>query len=304
MKKNLSDKRIVSVCCKVDIIDILLNGLVALLTGSVVMLAEVFQAISDLIVDGLIYIGMTRSKRAPTKKHPFGYGRELYIWSLFSTLVMFLLLTGLSFYFGINRLINPQPIEHIFLIYFVLIISLITNGYSFSLGVRRLLAGKSFREIKKMFVSSTFLETKITFISDLMGLLAALSGLIAVFLFQKTGNLGFDGLGAIVIGFLMGIFSIFLFKNIKDFIIGVSVSQEIEEKIKESALEIEGVKDILDFKAIVIGSNKLLVNLEIHVQGGLFTEQIEELIDRVKDNIKKEIPAVFHIQVEIETPEK
>ena len=62
-----SDEKVVSTSCKVDMIDVLLNGIAALATGSVVMLAETLQGVSDLIVDGLTYVGMKRSKRLPTK---------------------------------------------------------------------------------------------------------------------------------------------------------------------------------------------------------------------------------------------
>jgi len=301
-KPPFSDEKVVVTSFKVDIIDIFLNAFTALFTGSVVMLAETFQGISDLIVDTLIYIGMKRSKRLPNEKHPFGYGRELYIWSLFSTLVMFLLLAGISFYFGLQRLIYPEPISHIFLAYIVLSISVLTNSYSFSLGARRILSGKPFWKIRKAFSDSTFLETKLTFTLDIMGVLAALFGLISLILFQYTGYLWFDGLGAIIIGMLMAAFSVLLLRNIRDFIIGVSVSKETKEEIKKTALEFEEVEEVLDLKAIVIGSNRLLVNLEIHVRNDLMTEEIEKLIDKIKANIKEKVPSVHHIQVELETP--
>ena len=126
----------------------------------------------------------------------------------------------------------------------------------------------------------------------------------AVILFQKSNNFWFDGLGAMAIGLLMAIFSFFLLKNVRDFIIGVSVSEEIKAKIKKAALEIGGVQEVLDLKALVIDSNRLLVNLEIHVQEGMITEEIEQLIDKVKAKSKENVPAVFHIQVELETPEQ
>jgi len=266
------------------------------------MLAEVFQGTADLINDALTYFGAKHSRALPTRKYPFGHGRELYIWSIFSTLVMFLVLAGLSFYFGWQRFKNPEPIEPIFLVYAILAISIFTNGYSFSLGFRRILEGRPFWKIREAFCQSTFLETKITFASDLLGTLAAFFGLIALILFEKTGNLQFDGLGAMFIGLLMALFSLWLFKNVKDFIVGVSASEEIKTKIKTAALEVYGVQEVLDLKATVIGSNRLLVNLEIHIASGLITEEIERLIDRVKANVKERVPSVYHIQVEPETP--
>lgn len=300
--KAISDEKVVKTSIKVDIVDVLLNSVAALITGSVTMLAEAFQGIADLISDSLTYLGMRRGKGSPTKKYPFGYGRELYLWSFLSTLTMFLLLAGLSFYFGWQRFRNPQEIEHISLAYAILAISLLTNSYSFSLSFRRILEGRPLWQIKKAFFESTFLETKITFTSDLLGALAAFSGLTALILFEITGNLWLDGLGAMVIALIMALFSIQLLKNVKDLIVGVSASEETKNLIKKSALEVEGVKEVLDLKAAVIGSNRLLVNLEIHIQSGLVTEEIEKLIDKVKANVKEKAPSVYHIQVEPETP--
>lgn len=302
--EKYSDKRIVTTACLVDMLDIFLNGIVAIFTGSVVMLAETLQGVSDLTVDGLTYIGMKRSKRMPTPKHPLGYGRELYIWSLFSVLIMFFVLAGFSFYFGFQRLLSPEPIAYIGLAYIILIISIITNGYSLSLAFKRLLNNQPFWRIKKLFKQSTFLETKITFTSDLMGVLSAVFGLIALLLFQYSGYPIFDALGAITIACLMLFFSMFLLKNVKDFIIGVSAPLEVQKRIKQAALEIQGVEEILDLKTLVIGSNRLLVNLEIHVQSGLVTEEIEKMIDRIKERVRQRVPAVHHIQIELETPDR
>ena len=299
---QISDRKVIFTSLTVDILDVVLNSIAALITGSVVMLAETLQGLSDLTVDILIYIGMKRSKRAPTEKYPLGFGRELFVWSLFGVLIMFIVLAGLSFYFGFLRFFDPKPIEYIYLAYGVLTISLFTNGYSFSLSARRILSGRSVFKIRKVLSESTFLETKITFISDMLGTLSAAVGLMALVLFERTNAGMFDGLGGMLIALLMAVFSIWLLRNIRDFIVGVSAPDETQERIKAVALEAPGVKDVLDLKVIVIGSNRLLVNMEIHVMDGLVTDEIEQLIDRVKADIKVRVPSVHHIQVELETP--
>ena len=86
--KNISDGKVVKTSVKVDAFDVLLNVAAAIVTGSVTMLAEVFQGIADLISDGLTCRGMKLSGGLPNKKYPFGYGRELYVWSLFPTLTI------------------------------------------------------------------------------------------------------------------------------------------------------------------------------------------------------------------------
>ena len=70
----------------------------------------------------------------------FGYGREVYFWTFLSALVTFTITAGASFYFGFNRLINPQPIENVGIAFITMGIALTTNGYSMSLSLKRLLA--------------------------------------------------------------------------------------------------------------------------------------------------------------------
>jgi divalent metal cation (Fe/Co/Zn/Cd) transporter len=50
-----------------------------------------------------------------------------------------------------------------------------------------------------------------------------------------------------------------------------------------------------------IGPNKLLVNMEVNLKNGLTTDDIEELIDVIKARVKKEVPSVGHIQIELES---
>jgi divalent metal cation (Fe/Co/Zn/Cd) transporter len=42
--------------------------------------------------------------------------------------------------------------------------------------------------------------------------------------------------------------------------------------------------------------------MEVHLEGSLTTRQIERLMDKIKLQVKKEVPSVKHIQVELETP--
>lgn len=303
-KTRVSAGKVIITSFVVDFLDILTSVIVAYLSGSVVMLSQVLEGVADFVSSGFLLIGLHRSKQRPNKMHPFGFGREIYFWTLIAALLMFSITATFSIYFGWDRFINPHPIQNIYLAFAILIITLFTNGYAFFLSFKRLLRNRSFKKTIQIFYRSSLVETKTTFILDLMGTIASLLGIIALGIYKITGNLRFDGVGAIVIGITTAIFAYFLILGIKDLLVGKSASTDAEQAIRKAALIVPEVRNILDLKTMHIGSEKLLVNMEVHLNNNLTTDQIEKLIDKIKENILKEVPAVKHIQVELETPSK
>ena len=303
MPDEISSKRVVTTSFLVDVSDVVLNVLVAIFTGSIVMLTQALQGVSDLVASGLLVVGVKRSERPADRAHPFGYGKELYFWTLLAGLVMFTITAGLSFYLGWQRFINPKPIENIIFAYVVLLIGITTNTYAFSLSFRRLLGKKDPARIWSIFRGSALVATKATLILDLMGALAGFFGLVALLVFGITGDLRFDGLGAIVIGVVLAILALFLLLGVKDLVVGRSAPMAIEERIRKAALATKGVQEVLDLRTMLIGAGRILVNLEVHIQDELTTREIERLVDEIKKQIKVEVKRVHHIPVELETPD-
>ena len=71
MKNQISSTRTVWTSFLVDLGDIILNVIVMLVTGSVVMLAEAFEGLSDLVASAMLLIGLKMSKKRPNKKTSF-----------------------------------------------------------------------------------------------------------------------------------------------------------------------------------------------------------------------------------------
>lgn len=301
-KQTISAKRVVVTSFLVDVLDILLSLFVAVLSGSVVMLTQVLEGISDLISSGFLLVGLVKSRQKADRVHPFGYGREIYFWTLLAALVMFGITSTFSIYLGYKRFIVPEPIHNLTFAFFVLFLTLGTNGYAFLLSYKRLLKKRRHIDIVKIFYKSSLVETKTTFILDLMGTTASFLGILALGVYAVTGDLRFDGLGAMLMGTVLALFSFLLIAGIRDLLIGKSASLATESRIKKAAMEIPEVKNILGIKTLHIGSEKLLVNLDVHLQSKLTTRQIEKLIDDVKEAIREKVPSAKHIQVELETP--
>jgi cation diffusion facilitator family transporter len=211
-------------------------------------------------------------------------------------------ITGLvAMHEGWERILNPQTITNEPLALAILIIGLCTNSYALWLSYTRLKGSHPENSIVKAFVESHLIETKITFTLDLAGTSAAIIGIISILLYMTTGELVYDGIGAFLIGATVALFALFLVFESKDFLVGRSAQPEIEAAIEQAATSVEHVNAVLDLRTMYIGTERLLVNMEVDVATHLRTNDIEALMDEIKRVIKKEVPSVHHIQIELET---
>ncbi len=298
---GISTSRTLITTLLVDISDVVMNIVVAVFTGSTVMLAEAMQGFADFTSVCLLMLGHKRAKKHSTLDHPFGYGKELYFWALISAFIIFSITASFSIYFGWQNIVNPEPINHLYIAYAVLIIAMSTNLYAFRLSAVKILDGKKLRQIWKAFFKSQHIATKITYVLDLMGSMSAALGLVALILYQVTGIQRFDGIGAVLIGCMLAVLAFILLISIKDLITGHSAPPAIRAKIKRVALSHSAVIDIPDLRTMIIGPEKYLINLDVHFKDGLNTDSIEEIIDEIKASIKQAVPGAYHIQLEPET---
>lgn len=296
--KRVSAKKTVITSFFVDLADIIINVIVMLITGSVVMLAEALEGGSDLVASAALLIGLRISKQRANRKHPFGYGKALFSWTLISAIIMLVFAASLSFYFGLQRFLDPQEIKSIYLAYGALCLSIITNGYSLTLSTRRLLHDKSLKNILRVFLKSTHVETKNTFILDFTGTAAAVMGLISLILYQVAGVQHFDGLGGMLIGILIAFSSVVLIRGVKNYLIGKSADPGIVKRIRQAALQMKQVTEVVAIDTMYLGSERLLVHLDIRIQDKNSVAEIETIVDKVKEYIKKEVPITYSIQIE------
>ena len=302
-KIYITSEKVVTTSFLVDISDFSISLIVAIVTGSVVMLSQAMQGGADLLSSGLMVLGVRKSKRLPDRKHPFGYGREGYFWTFLSALTTFTVTAGLSFYLGINRFLNPQPIHNINLAILVLFVSILTNGYALSLSFRRLLGKKVYKNILQIFIHSAFIATKTAFVLDLMGTLASVLGFITLLLYKFSNNQRLDGLGAMLIGIILAFLAIFILKNAKDLLVGQSAPPQTEEKIKSTVRALPEVNKVIALRTLHIGTGTLLVDIEVNLQKDLTTDKIEALIGQIQTDIVKQVPEAKDVRVELETPE-
>ena len=88
------------------------------------MLSEALHSVADTANQGLLLLGMRRSRRPADAHHPFGYSKELYFWSFVVAILLFSMGAGVSLYEGVQKLLHPHPIEYAIVNYVVLTVAI------------------------------------------------------------------------------------------------------------------------------------------------------------------------------------
>src|SRR5258705_9167834 len=110
----------------------------AVVTGSASMAAEAAHSIADTFNELLLLAALRRSDRPADRRHPLGYGKERYFWTLLVAVAIFGMGALFSFVQGVGTLFGTAEAESDYLVgYIVLAVSFALEATSWSQGFRQ-----------------------------------------------------------------------------------------------------------------------------------------------------------------------
>ncbi|KAL6075952.1 Cation diffusion facilitator family transporter, variant 2 [Balamuthia mandrillaris] len=110
-------------------------------TGSASLLSEGVHSLGDCFNQGFLAIGIRNSKRKPDEEHPYGYGRETFIWALISACGVFFVGSGVTLYHGVSSLITGGALTSPSMALSILGLSFLLEGATFTMALRAVRAG-------------------------------------------------------------------------------------------------------------------------------------------------------------------
>ncbi len=269
-------------------------------TNSSSMISEGIHSTVDTANQLLILYGLRRSKKAPDKSHPFGYGKELYFWSFVVSILIFGLGGALSIYQGIAHMRQPELMGDPFWNYIVLILSLIFEGTSF------IIALKAFNKTRNgLGWWDTIIKSK-----DPSSFLvvfedgAAVAGLIIVMILMALSHSlkipELDGLASIIVGLLLVFVSFILARESRSLLMGEGIASETRNKIAalvEQDICVLKTKNIL---STYQSPEDVILMLIIDFKDDLDTEDITMAISRIRRSIKNEFKFIHYVIIQPE----
>jgi cation diffusion facilitator family transporter len=247
----------------------LAKSVAAIVTGSASLLAEAAHSWADAGNEIFLVIAQRRSGRPADPQHPFGHGREAYVWSLFAALGLFIAGAAISVTHGIQELFSPEPASDYLVGYIVLAVSFVLEGVSFSQSIRqaRPEAASLERDLLEHVLATSDPTLRAVFAEDaaaLIGLVIAGTGLG---LHQLTGSPTPDAIGSILIGLLLGVVAVVLINRNRRFLVGQEADPRIREAAIRSLLEQPEVSRVTYLRLEVVGPRLISVIGDVDLTG-------------------------------------
>ncbi|MEV8172507.1 cation diffusion facilitator family transporter [Microbacterium sp. NPDC077486] len=241
----------------------------AVITSSASMVAEAAHSWADAGNEIFLLIADRRGAKTKDARHPLGYGRNAFVWSLIAAFGIFTAGSIVSIMHGIQELSDTGPVESPVVAYVVLGIAFVLEGASFTQAMVRS------RRLAKERGSSTWdfvLETSDTtlravFFEDS----AALIGLVlaggSILLHQLTGVAAWDAIGSILVGILLGVVAVILIGRNIAFLVGTSVSPALRSRVGTALLGMDEIERVTYLHIEYVGPNRLFLVAEVDLAG-------------------------------------
>jgi cation diffusion facilitator family transporter len=280
--------------------------LVALITGSASMLAESAHSWADTGNQILLLIADRRSRREPDETHPFGYGREAYVWSMFAALGLFTAGAAVSVWNGVSKLSESggEDVSYTWA-YIVLGLAFLLEGFSFAQAFRqtRREARTLDRGILQHAMATSDPTLRAVFAEDSAALIGLVVAALGIFLHQVTGEAVYDALGSIVVGVLLGVVAIILINQNRRFLTGQEVSPELRHAAIDLIRALPQVDRVAYVRLEFVGPRQVLLVTSVDLHGEEPESEVAYTLRRLEAQLEED-PNITEAVVTLATPDQ
>ncbi|MEU6853190.1 cation diffusion facilitator family transporter [Actinacidiphila alni] len=267
-------------------------------SGSSSMLAEGVHSVADSGNQALLLIGGKKAKRAANDEHPFGYGRERYVYAFLVSIVLFSLGGMFALYEGYEKIRHPHEIEHWYWPVGVLVFAIIAEGTSFRTAVKESNHTRGKLPWTEFIRRAKAPELPVVLLEDFGALIGLALALVGVGLALATDDGVWDGIGTLCIGLLLVTIALVLAAETKSLLIGEGANPESLERIRTAVVDGDTVTGIIHMRTLHLGPEELLVAAKIAVQHDDTATEVARAIDAAEERIRAAEPFARVIYLE------
>ncbi|MFB6308244.1 MAG: cation diffusion facilitator family transporter [Haloarculaceae archaeon] len=273
-----------------------------LLTGSPSMLAETYHSVSDTGNQVFLLVGIFYGRRERDRRHPFGYGKAQFFYSFLVSVMLFGIAGWESAKHGYHAITHGESaavegtlqllgtsVPGVYVNYAVLAGGIVFEGYALikaRAAMRQEIEEHDYDGYVDAFrkTSQTTILTALT--EDTIALVGLVTALVGIVLTRATGNPIFDAAGALFIGLMLMGFAVALAWENKRLILGESLTQTDERKVRETIEGHPDVREIVDLRTVYFGPNDVMVAGDVAFADGLTTDELDAAISTIEDDLR------------------
>ena len=267
-------------------------------SGSSSMLAEGVHSLADSGNQLLLLLGGRKSRKDADTEHPFGYGRERYVYAFVVSIILFSIGGVFSLYEGVQKLQDPHPLEVPWLPILVLLVAMGLESFSLRTAIKESNHTRGTETWVQFIRHAKAPELPVVLLEDV----AALSGLVLAFLGVGltivTGDPIWDAIGTICIGVLLVLVAIVLGIETKSLLVGEGAGTADTATIQRAILNGPETQRIIHMKTLYLGPDELLVAAKLAFDAELRFSDVAASIDVIEERVRAAMPSARAIYLE------
>src|SRR5512144_2103758 len=227
------------------------------MTGFSSMLAEGIHSVADSGNQGLLLLGGKKARKGPTEEHPFGYGRERYIYSFIVAIVLFSVGGLFALYEAYHKYeeIHAGHAETVadwrrFVPVVVLVVAIVLESLSFRTAISETNKIRGKASFPQFIRRAKQPELPVILLEDFAALVGLVFALLGVGLSLLTDNQYWDVAGTTAIGLLLVSVAVVLAVETKSLLLGEAASVEAQGKIHDALEGTPGIQRVIHMKTL------------------------------------------------------
>ncbi len=241
----------------------------AVVTNSAAMLAEATHSWADTANEVFLLVAQRRAALPPDDRHPLGYGREVYVWSMFAGLGLLAVGAGVSITHGIRELVDPTPADNFLVAYLTLAVAAIAETVSFTRARRQLreTAERTRRSLWGQVMRTSDPTVRAVFLEDYSALIGLAIAAVGIAANQVTGSTIPDAIGSILIGVLLAVIGFVLVDRNRSFLVGEVADDWVWNAALKNLLDQPEVARVTRLVVSTVGAGQLFVTAAVDLAG-------------------------------------
>ncbi len=269
-----------------------------LLTHSSSMLAESVHSLADSGNQLLLLLGGRRARRAADEEHPFGYGRERYMYAFIVSIVLFSLGGLFALYEAWHKFADPHPIDSWQWVPIVVLVAAVgMEGFSFRTAVHEANPARGSQSWVSFIRTAKAPELPVVLLEDAGALVGLVLALFGVSMTLVTDDGRWDAVGSAGIGVLLVLIAVVLATETKSLLLGESATRSDVSAIR-AALVGAGVPSVIHLRTLHLGPEELLVAAKVEIEADETAADITEAIDAAEARVRAAVPIASVIYLE------
>lgn len=277
----------------------------AFISGSSAMLSEAIHSVVDSCDGVFMLLGLHRANRKPDYLHPFGYGKELYFWTMVVALLVFFMGGGMSLVKGVQSIQETMAGTHVLgdttLNFIVIVAGMVIEGITLGIGIRQFNAArgdvgpvKFIRDAKDPSLYTVVLE-------DSAAELGLSFALVSTIVCDVTGNLYFDGVASILIGILLCFVAIILLRETKGLLVGEGMKHQSLDELRDIVEADDRVISCGRILTMYMGPEDLLIAIDATFKTELSAHEVLLTVDDLERRLHARWPQAHSVFIEAES---